>query len=273
MQPPALPEEAASPVAAEDPEKLPLAQNEATPEAPTPQVISAVTAPDLEQPAASTEAEAGSSDQDGTLPEATAEITEAPAPALSSEKEGDTGSEKGEDEIPGFPANGDAPNINVTAEAPEAEAVSEAAAAMPPAEPGTEEHEEHLPEQEETDYATHSKAQLAGELKRVLLLEDAMKRGRQITELHRLFHQRLDAEREEARQRFLETGGEADAFEYRATSEDQAVDQLVDQFREKRVRHARQQEEVKVHNLQRKREILERLRQMVDASETKETVR
>jgi hypothetical protein len=132
-------------------------------------------------------------------------------------------------------------------------------------------HEEDELHQEE-DY-THLPVE---ELKtRILALAqegNARKSGRQLNNLYKVYDQHFQEEKQEALKRFTAEGGSADDFDYKASPAHREVEQAMQKFREARHKEARQDEEQKVQNLQRKRELLEKLRVLIESSETQTSV-
>ena len=120
----------------------------------------------------------------------------------------------------------------------------------------------------ETDYTTLSLT----EIRQKLLAElksASRKNARDIYEMHRQYDTKLAEERSEALQRFEAENGTTDDFAYNAGPEHQALEQAFQQFRENRNREQRQDEEQRDKNGQRKKELLEQLRVLVESPETK----
>jgi hypothetical protein len=87
--------------------------------------------------------------------------------------------------------------------------------------------------------------------------------------MYRQFELRLANERQEALNRFIADGGEAEGFSFHSGPENQEIERGFQQFRENRNRELRNEEEQKDRNLKRKNELLEQLRALVEAAETK----
>ncbi|MFC6999690.1 DUF349 domain-containing protein [Rufibacter roseus] len=131
--------------------------------------------------------------------------------------------------------------------------------------------EEHHSEEDESDEHEDLSALSVEEVRsRILTLtkEGSRKSGKMVNALSRIYDQHFQEERQEALKRFVADGGEADDFEYHASPEHREVEQAMQRFREARHREQRQEEENKAQNLQKKRDLLERLREFVESSET-----
>ncbi|ALJ00585.1 DUF349 domain-containing protein [Rufibacter tibetensis] len=94
------------------------------------------------------------------------------------------------------------------------------------------------------------------------------KSGRALNNLYRVYEPQFQEERQEALNRFIAEGGSPDDFEYNAPRAHKDVEQAMQRFREARFREQRQEEEQKISNLQKKRDLLERLRLFIESSET-----
>ncbi|HSI90870.1 MAG TPA: DUF349 domain-containing protein, partial [Adhaeribacter sp.] len=123
----------------------------------------------------------------------------------------------------------------------------------------------------DTDYAAMSVTELERQLLIVLRNPDSRKNYRQVNTMYREYEQKLAAEKNDALEKFVADGGEADDFEYRLPPERQEVDKAMQQFRENRSRDMRSEEEQKQKNLQRKQELIAELREVVEAAETKQS--
>jgi hypothetical protein len=121
----------------------------------------------------------------------------------------------------------------------------------------------------ETDYSIMTLPELRNQLLRAYKTSDPRKNARQIFEMYRQFELRLANERQEALNRFIADGGEAEGFSFHSGPENQEIERGFQQFRENRNRELRNEEEQKDRNLKRKNELLEQLRALVEAAETK----
>ncbi len=130
---------------------------------------------------------------------------------------------------------------------------------------------EETPEEElnDTDYASMNISDLEAQLLAILKQSDNRKNYRQVNAMYREYELKLAAEKNEAQERFINEGGSADDFQFRLTPERQNVEKAMQAFRENRVRDQRSEEEQKVKNLERKKQLIEELRGVVEAAETK----
>jgi hypothetical protein len=139
-----------------------------------------------------------------------------------------------------------------------------------------EEKDEHLlvpelAEEEEEgplDYSSFSKNELLKELKRLHSLGDFQKQDTKINDLKHLYDDFINKEKEEALLKFTNEGGVADDFEFRYNTEDKEFIALYNDFKEKRYKSYKEQEQQKEKNLITKNQILEQLRSLVDGEET-----
>ena len=132
--------------------------------------------------------------------------------------------------------------------------------------PDEEHPDDYIPE---TDYSILDLPELRKQLLRAYRTSDPRKNARQIFEMYRQFELRQVSERQEALNRFIADGGEAEGFSYNPGPENQEVERGFQQFREHRNRELKNEEEQKDRNLKRKNELLEQLRALVEAAETK----
>jgi hypothetical protein len=123
-------------------------------------------------------------------------------------------------------------------------------------------HEEH------TDYSSFSKKDFVDLLKGLTGENDFKKIDSILREVKPLYDETRDKEKEEALRSFIESGGNADDFEYRQGELDNAFDATYRLLRDRRNQFNRSQEEQKNENLRRKNELLEQLRALVDAEDS-----
>ncbi|QHL86385.1 DUF349 domain-containing protein [Nibribacter ruber] len=159
----------------------------------------------------------------------------------------------------------------------EPEVAPVAAATQPPAEEPSSEptsvHDlhHHLDDEDLHAHEDLSHAPIEEIRKKIIALAtegQPKKSSRQLIEVYRQYEQRFHEERQDALKRFIADGGAADDFEYHAPKEHQDVEQAIQRYREGRAREQRQEEEQKVVNLQKKKDLLERLRVLLESSET-----
>lgn len=123
----------------------------------------------------------------------------------------------------------------------------------------------------DTDYAAMAKTDLENQLLTVLKHPENRRNYRQVNAMYREYEVKLAAEKNEALERFVNEGGNADDFEFRATPERLQVEKAMQGFRESRMKDQRSEEEQKQKNLQRKQQLVAELREVVEAAETKQS--
>jgi len=126
-------------------------------------------------------------------------------------------------------------------------------------------HEEH------PDYSTFTKKDFVDLLKNLSTENDFKKVDFILREVKPLYDELRDKEKEEALKTFVESGGNADDFEYRGTDTDSAFDANYRLIRDRKNQFNKNQEEQKNENFRRKNEILEQLRALVDSEDSDET--
>ena len=129
-----------------------------------------------------------------------------------------------------------------------------------------EEEEEH--EEAQLDYSHYSKKQLVQVLQSMLKQDDFSKAGRILKEVKKAYDELVNSERKEAYNRYIDEGGEPDGFEYRQDELDISFHELFGKVKEKKDTFFNSLERQKEQNLKLKNEILEKLRELVDAEET-----
>ncbi len=131
------------------------------------------------------------------------------------------------------------------------------------------EEEEHEEEVEAADYSQLSQEELRQQLASLLKSPDARKKYKTINELYRHYDLRFQEQKGEALEQFKREDGSEEDFEYHAPQEHQDLEKLLTSFRETRFQERQQSEEQRVKNLERKRELLNKLRELVESAETK----
>jgi hypothetical protein len=126
-----------------------------------------------------------------------------------------------------------------------------------------EEHDEH-----HLDYSHHSKKQMVQVLESLLKENEFSQLGRILKEIRPPYDDLYHQEKEDALKKYVEAGGEADGFEYRGDELDQRFDTAYAALQERRREYLNSQEKHREENLHKKLDILERLREVVDAEET-----
>lgn len=123
-------------------------------------------------------------------------------------------------------------------------------------------HEEH------PDYSTFAKKDFVELLKNLTGDNDFKKVDFILREVKPLYDELREKEKEEALKVFVESGGNADDFEYRGGDLDNAFDANYRLIRDRRNQFNKSQEEQKNENLRRKNELLEQLRVLVDGEDS-----
>ncbi|QMU31533.1 DUF349 domain-containing protein [Adhaeribacter radiodurans] len=121
----------------------------------------------------------------------------------------------------------------------------------------------------EIDYSTLPAPELKKQLLKAYKTSDPRKNARQIFEMYRQYELRVATEKHDALEKFVADGGDAGDFAFNNSSENQEIERGFQQFRENRNRELKNEEEQKEKNLKRKNELLEQLRALVEAAETK----
>lgn len=134
--------------------------------------------------------------------------------------------------------------------------------------PSSEEHDHLETPEEHPDYSTFTKKDFVELLKNLSTDNDFRKVDFILREVKPLFDDLREKEKEEALKVFVESGGNADDFEYRSGELDNAFDANFRLIRDRKNQFNRSQEEQKNENLRRKNELLEQLRMLVDAEDS-----
>ncbi|MCG8307672.1 MAG: DUF349 domain-containing protein [Cytophagales bacterium] len=140
----------------------------------------------------------------------------------------------------------------------------------PPADEEAGDSEGGEPEEEEAqlDYSNYSKKQMVRVLESLLKEDDFSQVGRILKEIKKPYDDLAEAERKAAYERYMEDGGEKDGFEYRPDELDQRFNLAFGKLKERKNQYYNSLEKQKEQNLNKKLEILEKLRQIVDSEET-----
>ncbi|GAA4356933.1 hypothetical protein GCM10023185_21280 [Hymenobacter saemangeumensis] len=100
---------------------------------------------------------------------------------------------------------------------------------------------------------------------------NARSHRKQILDLTRQYEANVGAARAEARQRFSDSGNEAEAFAFQQPEGQQELNKALQEFRESRVKEAKAEDANRVDNLTKKKALLDQLRLLVEAAETKDS--
>ena len=130
-----------------------------------------------------------------------------------------------------------------------------------------EEHEEEEHEDEHVDYSNHSKEELLKVVADLSHSDSFKKADRELREITPHFHEYVDKEREEAYQKFIADGGEADGFEYKDVQSEK-FEEYSKIIRERKSNFFSNLEKQKDKNLILKNDLLEKLRELVDGEES-----
>lgn len=136
----------------------------------------------------------------------------------------------------------------------------------------TDHHEgdDHDEEHDAVDYSQFTKTQLVAALKELSKESDFKKIDRHLRSIKPLVDEYREQERTQALNRFILDGGNADDFHYRGDEHDTVFDGLVKTIRDRRTQHIKNQEDQKTENLNKKLELLEKLRALTDSEEVKD---
>lgn len=135
----------------------------------------------------------------------------------------------------------------------------------------TDEVSDHEAEEEEVsplDFSSFSKADFVALVKELSSETNFKRSDAVLKEAKPLFDEIRHQERAAALQRFKDSGGIEEDFDYRGDESDHAFDAYVKLIRDKRTQHYRQLEEQRNENLHKKNELLEKLRAVVDSDDT-----
>ena len=115
------------------------------------------------------------------------------------------------------------------------------------------------------DYSEFSKKQFVDLIKELSKEENFRKVDSVLKEIKPLYDDLKEKERADALNKFLASGGEANDFDFKGDSQDMTFEANLRLIKDRRAQYVRQQEDKKAENLQRKLELLEKLRVLVDS--------
>lgn len=121
----------------------------------------------------------------------------------------------------------------------------------------------------EVDYSRFTKKELVDHLKEMARQNDFLRSEASLRELRSKFEDIQHQEKTEALKRFLENGGTLDDFEYRPDVLDIAFEANFKALRTKRLEHFRNIEHQRNENLALKKDLLDKLRQLIDGKDDK----
>jgi disulfide oxidoreductase YuzD len=120
----------------------------------------------------------------------------------------------------------------------------------------------------ETDYSQFSKPEFLDLLKRLEKEEDLRKFAPILREVRPMFDEILQEEKEAALKKYLEEGGEEDGFEYKEDEDTQEFYRLYGEMQKRRHEYKSKQEQNREQNFQRKNEILDLIRKLLENPES-----
>jgi hypothetical protein len=115
------------------------------------------------------------------------------------------------------------------------------------------------------DYSDYTKAQLVGVVKDLSKETNFRKVDAILKDVKAHYDEVREKERGGALEKFLQSGGTAEDFEFKGDELDNTFDANLKLIRDRRNQFFRQQEEQKTDNLRRKIELIEKLRELIDA--------
>ena len=208
------------------------------------------------------------------LPAADHVDSDAPAPvAVPEDLSGENAPATVEDQAP------ELPTVDLH-QAIELESAAEPLATLPTssdtplaAEPGTETEGEdtYVPETVVPDFTSLDLPAQANYLVELLRRPDALRNRKQIQDLTRQYETNVGLARSAARQKFAEGGEGAEAFAFQQPEGQQELNKALQEFRESRVKDAKAEDVSRTDNLVKKKELLDQLRLLVEAAETKDS--
>ncbi len=135
----------------------------------------------------------------------------------------------------------------------------------------TTEEDDHE-EEEELDFDHASKEELITKIKEIRNEENIRKLDRVLKAVKPRFDELYEISKNEALQKFVSEGNEAEGFEYHGDEIDKEFTALYGQLRSKRNKHYKDLESEKENNLKKKERLLEQLREIVDGEESSNSI-
>ena len=133
------------------------------------------------------------------------------------------------------------------------------------------EHEEEEQE-EEFDFDHADKNELLSKLREIRNEEDFKRLDKILKAIKPRFDELYELEKNEALQRFVSEGNEADAFEYHSDEGDKEFITLFGQLKSRRNKHYKDLQNQREDNLKKKERLLEQLREIVDGEESTQSI-
>ncbi|WP_425391077.1 DUF349 domain-containing protein [Ekhidna sp.] len=181
---------------------------------------------------------------------------------------------KAEEEVEAPSAEEKAPPVEEKQEADTSAEENKAEASKTESEDSTEEKEEgdDHDEEEELDFEHADKEELVAKIREVKNEENIRSLDRVLKAIKPRFDELYEVSKNEALQKFVTDGNEADAFEYHGDELDKEFIALYGQLKAKRNKHYKDLENQKEDNLKKKERLLEQLREIVDGEESSESI-
>lgn len=131
------------------------------------------------------------------------------------------------------------------------------------------EEEEH---EEEFDFEHAEKAELLSQLRELRNEENFRRLDKILKAIKPRFDELFELEKNEALQRFVSEGNEAESFEYHSDEGDKEFFTLFGQLKSKRNKHYKDLQNQRDDNLKMKERLLEQLREIVDGEESTQSI-
>ncbi len=146
---------------------------------------------------------------------------------------------------------------------------AEAKAAEPADEQDDDQDEDHEDEEEEHEaFEEFSGEELVGRLEDLVQTEDITLIKTRVSLIKVAFLRILKEEKNEALEKFLEEGGNKDDFSPEESKLERRFNRAFETYRKNKVRFNEQQEKLKLENLEKKNQILEKLKELINSEET-----
>ena len=128
-----------------------------------------------------------------------------------------------------------------------------------------------VPETAAPDFSGLDLPAQATYLVQLLRSPDAARNRKQIQDLTRQYETNVGLARSAARQKFSEGGEGAEAFAFQQPEGQQELNKALQEFRESRAKDAKAEDASRTDNLTKKKQLLDQLRVLVEAAETKDS--
>jgi len=131
--------------------------------------------------------------------------------------------------------------------------------------------DQYVPELEAPDFTTLDLPAQAAYLVQLLRRPDARRNRKQIQDLTRQYEANVGQARSAARQKFSEGGEGVEAFAFQQPEGHQELNKALQEYRENRAKDAKAEDASRGENLIKKKALLDQLRVLVEAAETKDS--